>query len=166
MSDKDEKEIASGAATEADRPESVGRRALLRGGVAAMPAILTLQSGAALAKSSSMMVTPARPDTTDKLGRTLCLDTNSVYPAQDHPRGWELGTPPHAKLNIISDRVYYRAKSKRSGKVKKGEMCRGGTFWHKEKGKPWESVHLPYKGAVMSHGSMYSIADYVTDTLI
>lgn len=165
MSDKDEKDIASGSASVSSSPKSVGRRALLKGGVAAMPAILTLQSGAALAQSSNMMISAAHPKTKDSLGRTLCLDTNSVYPAEGHNSAYDMGSPPKAHVNIISKRKYYRSDSRRSGRVYRGEMCRGGTYWHEEGGN-WKSVDLPYKGIVVSSGSMYSVAEHVTDDLI
>lgn len=165
MSDRVERDIASGSAEDSDRKEFNARRALLKGGVAAMPAILTLQSGAALAQSSHMMVHAARPRATDRLGRTMCLDTNSVYPAEGHKTAYSMGSPPKAHINIISDRKYFRGKGRRTGVVRKGEMCRGGTYWYKENGD-WESVDLPYTGIVMSSGSMHSVAEYVSDSLL
>ena len=142
-----------------------------------MPAILTLQSGAALARTSNLLVSAAHRGTTDRLGRTLCLDTNSVYPEGGSGDVYDLGDPPRAELNIISDRVYYADRNGRSDKVgigkvsnkrvSKSAMCEGGTFYYNDRdGTGWHSVELPYRGIVVSSGAMISISDYVIDTLI
>jgi len=149
-----------------EQPATVSRRALLRGGVTAMPAILTLQSGAALARTSNL-ISAAPRGTTDRLGRTLCLDTNSVYPAGGSGDVYDLGEPPRAEVNIISDRVYHADRNRGSDVVSKGAMCEGGTFYYNDRdGTGWHSVELPYRGIVVSSGAMTSIADHVIDTLI
>lgn len=164
MSEFNEKEVNS---TEEDRPESVSRRKLLRSGVTAMPAILTLQSGAALARSSNM-ISAAPTETKDRLGRTLCLDTNSVYPVGDSGHHYDLGNPPQAEITILTDRDYKLRRNRRGSRVSEGTMCeRGGTYWFNDRnGEGWQSVTLPQNGVVVSSGAMTSIADHVYETLI
>jgi hypothetical protein len=86
-----------------DRPKSVSRRALLRGGVTAMPAILTLHSGAALARSSNL-IGQAPPGTTDEYGRTLCLDTTGLTQVTEYGTVYDLREPPSGVVNVIPDR--------------------------------------------------------------
>jgi hypothetical protein len=106
MSVQDDNKTKPSVASQDSGPASPSRRAILRGGVVAMPAILTLQSGAALARSSNL-ISAASSGTTDRLGRTLCLDTNSVKPAGRHRGVYDLDDPPYAEVNIISDRAYF-----------------------------------------------------------
>ena len=148
------------------RPKSVSRRALIKGGVTVMPAILTLQSGAALARTSNL-ISAAAPGTTDRLGRTICLDTNSVYPAGGSGDVYDLDEPPRADVNIITDREYHLAANRGSDQISESAMCEGGTYWYNDhNGEGWQSVELPYRGIVVSSGAMTSIADHVIDTLM
>lgn len=164
MTDRNEKDVTP--STEQNQPKSMSRRAVLRGGITAMPAILTLQSGAALARSSNL-ISAATPDSRDRLGRTLCLDTNSVYPAGHSSTVFDLGEPPSARVNIITDRDYHVEKNSSSAQISEGKMCEGGVFWYKDRNSMgWQSVELPQNGVVVSAGAMTSIADHVIDTLI
>ena len=176
MSVQEDKEKATPTAGDKTRPAPVSRRALIKGGAISMPAILTLQSGAALARSSNM-ISAAPTGTTDRRDRTLCLDTNSVYPDAHSPGVFDLGTPPEATVNIIRDRDYYvfpgggkKKGKKKSGagvRINAGDMCEsGGTFWWKPTHGRWEPVELPYNGIVLSAGSVTSLADVITDNLI
>lgn len=107
MSVQDDKKTKGSGTSRDSCPTSLGRRALLRRGVVAMPAILTLQSGAALARSSNL-ISASSPGTTDRLGRTLCLDTNSVVRAGRHRGVYDMGEdPPHAVVNILRDQEYF-----------------------------------------------------------
>lgn len=143
------------------------RRDLLRRGVASMPAILTLHSGAALARTSNL-ISAAPPDTIDELGRTLCLDTNSVYPADEYNDIYDLGeNPPRAVINIISDREYHTEKNRGSAIASKATVCEGGQpYWYNENdGTGWHPIELPYRGVVVSSGSMLSLAEHIEDHL-
>lgn len=166
MTDRNEKDVTP--STEQHQPKSISRRALLRGGVTVMPAILTLQSGAALARSSNL-ISAAPPETRDRLGRTLCLDTRSVYPAGRSGHVYDLGEPPRAAVNIITDRDYkIRSPETRPVPVSESTMCHeGGVYWYNNRdGSGWQSVELPRNGVVVSSGAMTSVADHVIDTLI
>jgi len=165
MTDQSSKGNTKTLGKPSEQSGKMSRRAVLRGGVTAMPAILTLQSGAALARSSNL-ISASAPGTTDSLGRTICLDTNSVYPVGTYSDVYDLGEPPRAEVNIISDRVYYLEKDLSSEKVSHSAMCEGGTYWYDERGLGWQSVELPHRGIVVSSGAMTSIADHVIDTLM
>ena len=185
MSVQENKEKTISSTSDKTRPALVSRRALLKRGAISMPAILTLQSGAALARSSNM-ISASATGTTDNIGRTLCLDTNSVYPVANSADLYDLGTPAEATVNIISDRDYYLfpesgSKKKKKNKKKKskkkkmskatrvtaGNMCEdGGTYWWKPTSGDWQPVDLPYNGIVLSTGAVTSIADIITDNLI
>lgn len=194
MSVRDDTKNRSASVIDDTGPRSLSRRALLKKGVTAMPAVLTLQSGAALARTSNL-ISAAPRGTTDGLGRTLCLDTNSVEPALDSGHVYDLGAPPRADVNIISEREYrvfrrrrdfradhdydddddddtstpFRGRRRfRAEKIDESAMCeRGGTFWYNDRdGTGWHRVELPRRGIVVSSGAMTSISDHVIDTLI
>ena len=133
-----------------------------------MPAILTLQSGAALARSSNM-ISASSSDTTDGLGRTLCVEKSSVYPEDGYGEKYDLGNPPHAVVNVIrgpGEMIFYETKNK-STPISPGALClRGGPAWEKPDGSQFLLSRDFGPGFVVSSGSMVSIADYVTDYLI
>ena len=91
MSTKDRKEISEATPdTEQQASKPISRRALLRGAVTAMPVVLTLQSGAALARSSNL-ISASHYSSEDRRGRTLCLDTDSVNPVGGSDHTFDLG---------------------------------------------------------------------------
>jgi len=151
-----------------ERPAKVSRRALIKGGVTVMPAILTLHSGAVLARSSNM-ISASSPDTTDGMGRTICVNKSSVVYADDHSEIYDLDEPPYAEVNIIrgpTEVQFYETKDK-STPIKPGAMCeRGGQFWSKPQGEKWVASDLP-QGFVTSSGAWASIAvsGFVKDNL-
>ena len=92
-----------------------------------MPAILTLHSGAALARSSNL-ISASSSDTTDGMGRTLCVDKSSVVyaDADGSSEIFDLGEPPSADLNIIrgpAEVQYFEGESS-STPISPGAMCR------------------------------------------
>lgn len=168
MTDQSSKEMTK---VKGKRPAKVSRRALIKGGVTVMPAILTLHSGAVLARSSNM-ISAASSDTTDGMGRTLCVDKNSVAYADDYSEIYDLGEPPYAEVNIIrgpTERQFYYIEANKgtASAITPGAMCeRGGTFhWKPVGGGPWEATNVP-QGFVASAGAMASIASHVKDNLI
>ena len=117
------------AAPDADR-KPVSRRVMLRGAAAAVPAILTLHSGSALARSSNML---SLADGVTGDGPALCLDVSSL--PQGDPGSvtrYDLGSPPEADITSIrTDRTYYRSQSL-DQPVTPQEMCQeGGTYYYK-----------------------------------
>ena len=196
MTDQSRKDITEAAKTLREQPAKLSRRALIKGGAVAMPAILTLHSGAALARSSNL-ISASSPQTTDRLGRTLCVSKRSVVPADRYREVYDLGHPPRAEVNISPgprERVFY-AKDHRIRmqtddhldttdndddsdsddakhewrhfkRVSPAKMC--------ERGGPywWKSDEGPWQmshvepGFVASAGALSSFAGYVKDDLI
>lgn len=110
----------------------VGRRAMLRGAAAAVPTILTLHSGAALARSSNLLhVADGAP--VDAKGRNLCIDESSVKVESGPPKAYDLGEPAHANVTAIpTGRTYYRDTGRDGPTVSPQEMCQtGGEFYYK-----------------------------------
>ena len=95
--------------TAGDAPvgKSLSRRALLKRAAVSAPAVLTLHSGAALARSSNL-ISGAPPYSRDSKNRTLCLNTNSVRRADRRWRIYDLGDPPYAHVNALHERRYAR----------------------------------------------------------
>ena len=170
MKNEEDKYIAAGNENPDQLPENLSRRAVIKGGVTAMPAILTLHSGAALARSSNL-ISASPPGTTDGMGRTLCVDERSVMPADDYLEIYDLGEPPSANVTIIrgpGEREYF-AKEDNSGPVQisPDAMCeRGGRFyWRGRQKGGWQEVSVN-RGFVVSAGAMASISAHVKDNLI
>ncbi len=119
------------------------RRALLNGAVRAMPAVLTLQSGAALARSSNLISASPR-DHKDRYGRTLCLDLRTVRPDGRSGRVYDLGHPAYGRVTALRDREYYAAPDHRSAAVSEARMCHeGGTYYYRARRyRHWSNQEL------------------------
>lgn len=167
MTVQDDKITISSPVADSTGRKPISRRAMLRGGIAAMPAILTLHSGAALARSSNL-ISASTPDTTDGMGRTLCVDKSSVVYADDTSEIYDLDEPPYAEVNIIrgpTEVQFYETKGK-DFPITPGAMCeRGGQFWSKRQGEKWVAHELP-QGFVASAGAWASVAGFVKDSLM
>ncbi len=165
MSTQDKIEIAGKSVTGEGRPAPLSRRALIKGGAAAMPVILTLQSGAALARSSNL-IGAASYDALDALGRRLCLDTSSVYLVGGNSEKYDLGEPPYARVTAIPDREYYHTRPNAGvpGRVSVADMCESSQidFYYLDQG--WQEVQVP-KGILVSATALSSFAGsiYITD---
>lgn len=142
---------------ENEAPSSRSRRALLKGSVAAVPTILSLQSGAALARSSNV-ISAAEVATTDRYGRTLCLDPDSVDAVDGTRNLYDLNDPPSAQVFAIHDRDHRRAPNWGAERVSESSMCRdGGTYYHKPWGGRWEDVNVK-QGVLVSATALTSFA--------
>ncbi len=140
MSTKDRKEISEATPdTERQAPKSISRRAILRGAVTTMPVVLTLQSGAALARSSNL-ISASRYSSEDRRGRTLCLDTDSVNPVSGSDHVFDLGEPARAHVYAINERDYRVAPHRNARRITEEQICRSGRpgFYRGEYG--WEQV--------------------------
>lgn len=136
------------------------RRDLLRRTAVSMPMVLTLQSGAALARSSNL-ISATSTDYADADGRTLCLDKDSVFAASDSADVYDLGDPPYARVYAIRDREYYNEPRRRSGQLSEAEMCRSGRSGflrpRDHDGRGWKEVKVP-KGVLVSATALSSFA--------
>jgi hypothetical protein len=177
----------------ADSVPSPSRRRLLKGGATALPAILTLHSGAALARTSNL-ISATDYFEVDELGRTLCVDATSVCPVdmdcsvEDYDyysvvpvdeyneiyQIYDLGDPPHAVINVIrgeaEGRLYYLNKDDKDlgNSVHPGLLCeQGGQYWVKPASGPWELVEVPQGFvAIGSSVATTSFAADITQNLI
>ena len=95
---------------------------MLKGTVKVMPAIVTLQSGAALARSSNMISASSSPST-DRMGRTLCLDANSVQPARGTRHMYDLGEPARGTVYAINERDYRAMPRTDAPKISEARAC-------------------------------------------
>ncbi|MEM7500467.1 MAG: hypothetical protein AAF417_00430 [Pseudomonadota bacterium] len=115
---------------------AMSRRSLLKGGISAMPAVLTLQSGAALARSSNLISVTHRGNHKDHWGRTLCLDTKSVDSVNGSRRVYDLGHPAYGRVAAIRDRQHYGLTPNGIREVDESLMCRrGGVYYYRERGR-------------------------------
>lgn len=134
---------------------SMSRRALLTSGAKAMPVVLTLQSGAALARSSNL-ISAAPTGTRDAEGNTLCLDTNTVMPMASGSQ-YDMGQPASGMVNVITNHEYYAEPNRSSTYYGGGVACeRGGAHYYHDSG--WREVNLPTNGIVVSATALVSVS--------
>ena len=125
---------------------------MLKGMTTSMPVVLTLQSGAALARSSNM-ISDAGYKATDGLDRTLCMDSPSVNEVEGM---YDLGEPPYARVYAINERDYYVEANRGSAEIDEAELCRlGGEAYYKDGG--WQQVRVQ-QGMVVSATALTSFA--------
>lgn len=134
----------SGTGAEVDR----SRRSLLRGASTALPAIFTLQSGAALAASSNLLGTVKHASkAVGEGGRVQCVDGASAVGGT--PSVLDLGDDPMVHVQYITPRQYYRPNRRGTAgdpdkPVTIEQMCSGGgVYWYKENGN-WKATTPGY----------------------
>jgi hypothetical protein len=101
----------------------INRRQMVRGAAAAVPAILSLRSGAALARSSNLISTVTDvPD--GEQGVYHCLDTSSATQVGNNV--YDLGEGGDF-VNIPGDKTFY---DEAGNAVSPADMCQtGGTYY-------------------------------------
>jgi len=141
---------------------SSSRRKLIKGAAGSLPMILTLQSGAALARSSNLISSASAASAKDRYGRTLCMDGRSVYPVSGGSGGdlYDMGEPPHARVAAISDREYYIwTQADGLGSVTPEEMCDRGGYYYVRRRWGWRQVHVK-QGMLVSATALSSFAGH------
>jgi hypothetical protein len=161
MTDKQTLKEVSTPATQTPAPMS--RRALLSSASKAVPAIVTLYSGAALARSSNLISTDGTPGAENNKYR--CLDTSSVLKT-DKPTVYDLGNDPMAHVTRIdSTRQYY--KSTWNGQVgsqtNAPSMCATGGDYYRKDWTGYKKVNVR-QGVLVSATALSSFANDVTYT--
>jgi len=134
------------------------RRILMRGGSAAVPMILTLHSGAALARSSNLIGIATGPSE----GSYQCLSENSYTPDGNK---LDLGDNPTLNVTRIStDGTYSREDNNNpSNRVDGRAMCaEGGDFYERVSGG-WQQVSVQ-KGSLVSFAALGSFVGRGTIT--
>jgi hypothetical protein len=155
MSKGQEKRQSQAREVTSTSPKKMSRRTLLRAGATAMPVILTLQSGEALARSSNL-IGAAPAGTRGEGGRALCLETSNLGRVSDS-RKYDLGDPGFATVNALPDADYYPLESGRSGApISADEFCSlGGSRKYHAGG--WHQVDLPTNGIIVSSVALRSV---------
>lgn len=144
-------------------PKGVSRRALLSGAKAAVPAIVTLYSGAALARSSNLISTSYSQRTVD--GKFQCLDTQGLEAVGTSK--YDLGSPPLAHVTRINRySTYYKPNwsgGPSSQEISQPDMCRyGGDFYRRDWGR-FTKVTVK-RGGMVSGTALGSFSNVTTFT--
>jgi hypothetical protein len=160
MTDQDDKRTTTSVDGHTRKPAPMSRRALLRGGVTAMPAILTLHSGAALARSSNLI--SAAPGSRDGNGNVLCLDT-STADMLDNGK-YDYHDPGYAKLNVLEDTYYYEGPGQSGAQWTADEFCELGTSGNYKPlaGGPLQTYNLDSPGIVVSSNAYLSLSSRIS----
>lgn len=140
-------------------PTDLRRRALLRGASAALPTVLTLQSGAALAQSSNLMGTvQSASQAVGEGGRVQCLDAASVDGGTTTVL--DLGETPTLHVQYVTPRSYFLGNQNNtagdsSKPVSIQQMCsRGGRYWYFDRG--WKQISVGYNQRGIEAGFLVS----------
>jgi len=139
------------------------RRALLKGAVGALPMILTLQSGAALARSSNLISASQPGSAKDAEGRMLCMDYRYVDMVVDgdgdsgQSRVADLGSPPYANISAIPRRMYFDEPE--GERIYRREICYdGGVYSFQKTSGEWAQTGYVPKGMLVSATALSSFA--------
>lgn len=156
---KDQKDILDNQPETAEKPQSAGRRSLLKGTATALPAILTLHSGAALARTSNLISTTEYKTSRD---RTLCLDLRSVEPVGPRGYKYDIGNG-YADVYRIPERDYYvRGRNGSWREIDEKALCERGdsiVAAYKENGQI-QKANVPIRrGGMISLTAAASMAD-------
>jgi hypothetical protein len=162
------KEEGREAATGNSGQVSASRRALLRGAVVAMPTVMTLHSGAALARSSNLV--GVGPGAGPEGGQYRCLDTETVF-RTDNPNVYDLGNPPMAHVTTIRNDVRYHRLERigstnlfRPGEeVSAPTMCREGGQFFRASGYTSGQVNVK-RGVLVSATALSSFSGAIRYT--
>ena len=150
--------VPAETASHASTSRGVSRRALLRTtATAVVPTILTLQSGAALAKSSNLMGTVSHANRAiGANGRVQCLDGAGVVGGTYGSR-IDIGKDPMLHVQYVTQREYFRpnqygSSGDTSRPVSIETMCReGGVYWYKD-ASGWSQVWQSTTPGIRSRG--------------
>lgn len=109
------------------------RRLMLRGAAAAVPTILTLHSGSAIAARSSFLISRADGAPVNEQGKHMCLDlTGSTEVA---PNVYDLGdnpSPPAPQVTTIDSTAEYYKDPSGSQQALAQEICETGDVFYKK----------------------------------
>jgi len=131
---------------------ALNRRRLLKVAVATAPAIATLSSGAALARSSNI-IGPTTGPGTDALNRTQCLKFGRAVDGMV-----DLGVPPSGHVTLITEQDYRVSPQGSALTITEKQMCAtGGDFYYQHAG--WKTATVP-RGIVVSATALSSFAGY------
>jgi hypothetical protein len=134
----------------------VNRRRLLKVAVATAPAIATLSSGAALARSSNL-IGPTAGAGKDSAGRTQCLKFGTAVDGMV-----DLGVPPNGHVTLITERDYRVSPQASARTITEKQMCEsGGNFYYQNGG--WKTASVP-RGIMVSATALSSFAGSISSS--
>jgi len=142
-----------------EAPGLMSRRAVLRSATATVPTILTLTSGAALARSSNLIGTIQQAE-----GDVLCLDPRSTSgPTRTNPNVYDLGSPPYAEVTQFPQSYQYRAKGSNKA-MTPAEVCRyRGPVEIKKAGYgDWKELRRHKPGVMVSNAATASFGTRIS----
>jgi hypothetical protein len=136
-----------------DKPV-VSRRSILRGATVIAPTILTLHSGAALAKSSNLITS-----------NSLTLPDAGTVAATGAPNQYDLGAPVSADVTRINAMGEYHRLGDHSprGIVSPQQMCTEGGTFERKSWSGWSNVTVD-KGGLVSATALSSFASGIRYT--
>jgi hypothetical protein len=159
MTDRSEHSLLENPETVKRHSVDVSRRALLR---RAAPAVITLYSGAALAKSSNLITADSTPSAEGNKYR--CLDTYRL-PMQGNK--YDLGKPALGHVTRIqSQKQYYKPSSQggRSSQTATGpQMCSTGGDYYRKDWNSYTKVNVK-KGVLVSSTALNSFSSGIQYT--
>ena len=137
---------------------------MLRGASAAVPTILTLSSGAALAATSNLISTV---QTTS--GDVMCLKKSSTEgPTLTNPNLYDLGDPPYGEVVNIPSINQYRIKPATGAptvKTPQQTCLEGGVNQYKTSTTDWTALKSPMpQGVMVSNASVASFGTRIIYT--
>jgi hypothetical protein len=147
--------MAQNTPTTSGTPSGIGRRHVLKVAFATAPLIVTLPSGAALARSSNVIGASSAAAAIDSKGRTLCLDATSGV-MDSSGSAMDLGASPKGSVTAITEREYHVDAKGSAALISEGEVCnKGGTYYYQSSG--WQKVDVP-RGMLVSATALSSFA--------
>ena len=164
MADNIQKEkriaVQNGSSASNDRI-NYRRREMIKGAAKAMPMILTLQSGAALAgESSGPISTTSAPESTaiDADGNMLCLDTTYAK-LVGNGKYYNLGDPGIMEISSYRADLEYRSAPNYvdSSVLTNTQVCEAEApcYWTTD-GVDFQALNLPPNGVLISSGARAS----------
>jgi hypothetical protein len=138
---------------------SKSRRRLLQGAASTVPMILTLQSGAALARSSNIISETTEAGALTEDGQYYrCLLLSSVDRVD---KGADLGEPPSGEYVEIKNMTYYTDDNASSPTVSGATVCKNDvTYFYKDQG--FKQIRIEGGGLAFSAASHTSLAGALT----
>ena len=158
MTDNCKKSDAAKRRVGAGQPAKLSRRGLLKAGATAMPAVLTLQSGAALAATSAYIGSTSRAGS-HVAGHVYCLVVRNAEPL---PNGttFRFVNTNYADVYVLPDGHYHDAtgRSPHNPYILSDEFCRVGGSKYLD-ADSWPQVDLPsnLNGVLVSSTALTSV---------
>lgn len=133
--------MPEGKASPIDSPAAAParRRLVLRGAAAAVPAILTLHSGSAVAARSSFLISKADGAPVNEQGKHMCMDLRGSQEVA--PNVYDMGDQPAPQITTIDSRAEYYKDANGSQRAYTQEVCEtGDVFYKKTAGDPGKAL--------------------------